>query len=142
MLLLATTLNVHAAEIPKWMAGSWRGESGGAKMEEHWTSADGGVMLGMHRDVFANGKVGFEFLRIVQEKDGTLVYLAMPSGRPATPFPLKTITDSRIVFENAEHDYPQRIIYWRDGERLCARTEGTIHGKAESEEWCWARYAP
>ena len=130
---------VFLATLPQWMAGSWQGTSDNVKMEEHWTVPGGGVMLGMHRDVMPSGKFAFEFLRI-EQKDDSLVYLAMPSGRPATPFPLKTMTDSRVVFENAEHDYPKRIIYWRDGARLCARTEGTIRGKEESEEWCWSRF--
>ena len=131
MLLLFASVNAHAAVMPSWMSGAWRGESAGTRMEEHWTSPDGGVMLGMHRDVKRGGKFSFEFLRI-EEKDGSLVYLAMPSGRPATPFPLKTITKDRVVFENPEHDFPQRIIYWRDGKRLCARVEGKIGGKEES----------
>jgi Domain of unknown function (DUF6265) len=119
------------------MAGSWTGESGGVEMEEHWTSAAGGVMLGMHRDLKPNGRTAFEFLRVEQQKNGTLVYQAMPMGRPATPFKLKTITSSRVVFENLEHDFPQRIIYWRDREKLCARVEGTIQGRVELEEYCW-----
>jgi len=54
---------------------------------------------------------------------------------------MKSSDKTRIVFENLEHDYPQRILYWRDGEKLCARTEGEIDGKSESEEWCYARIA-
>jgi hypothetical protein len=135
-LLMAAQLN--AADFPSWMAGAWGGTADGVKMEEHWTSADGGLMLGMHRDVASNGKTSFEFLRI--EKKGTaLVYQAMPSGRPPTPFTLKTSTADRVVFENLRHDFPQRILYWRAGERLCARVEGKISGKAMSEEWCWSR---
>lgn len=128
---------ILAANLPTWMTGSWQLKTAGVTMEEHWTSADGGVMLGMHRDVMKDGKTSFEFLRI-EQKDGALVYLAMPGGKPATPFPLKSSTDSRIVFENLTHDFPQRIIYWRDGKKLCARVEGTIGGKEEAEEWCWA----
>lgn len=130
-------LAMLAADLPSWMAGSWTGERNGTVMEEHWTTAGGGVMLGMHRDV-RSGRASFEFLRIEKTSD-SLVYQAMPGGRPATPFPLKSATESRVVFENLEHDYPQRIIYWRDGDRLCARTEGTIRGRDESEEWCWTR---
>jgi len=130
----------RAAEMPSWMQGSWRAESHGTRMEEHWTSAGGGVMLGMHRDVDPKGKFAFEFLRI-EQKDGSLVYLAMPSGRPATPFPLKSNTADKVIFENLQHDFPQRIIYWRDGRKLCGRVEGTIGGKEESEQWCWSRFA-
>ena len=130
-------LLVAAVVFPTWMTGSWTAEMNGMKMEEHWTSASGGVMLGMHRD--AGKKTSFEFLRIEQQKDGSLVYQAQPGGRPATSFALKSIDDSRVVFENPKHDFPQRIIYWRKGEELCGRVEGTIGGKSESEEWCWTR---
>jgi hypothetical protein len=91
----------------------------------------------MHRDI--GRKTSFEFMRIEQTDDGALVYQAQPAGRPATPFKLKSISESRVVFENAEHDFPQRIIYWRKGEQLCARVQGTIGGKPESDEWCWNR---
>jgi hypothetical protein len=137
--LLATA--AYAADLPSWMAGSWGGTVDGVKMEEHWSTADGNVMIGMHRDVQPGGKASFEFLRIERAGD-KVTYLAMPGGRPATPFPLKTATASRVVFENLKHDFPQRIIYWRDGDRLCARVEGMIREKTESEEWCWQRLSP
>ena len=136
--LLFVSLSAAAADLPSFMTGSWRDDAGG---EEHWTSAKGSLMTGMHRDVHANGGVSFEFLRIEKTKDGSLVYLAMPSGHPATPFPLKSITDTKVVFENPQHDFPQRIIYWREGAKLCARVEGTMNGKAAGEEWCWVRFA-
>ena len=135
-LLMAAQLN--AADFPSWMAGSWSGTAGGVKMEEHWTAPDGGLMLGMHRDVAPGGKASFEFLRI-EKKGDALVYQAMPGGRSATPFTLKTSTADRVVFENRAHDFPQRIIYWRDGARLCARVEGKMSGNEMHEEWCWSR---
>jgi hypothetical protein len=138
ILLLALAAPVHGAELPAWMAGSWGGTSGGTVMEEHWTSPAGGLMLAMHRDVTVKGKTSFEFLRI-EIRDGKPVYLAMPGGRPETPFPMKSQESTRIVFENLEHDFPQRIIYWRKSDQLCARVEGTMRGKVESEEWCWGR---
>jgi hypothetical protein len=123
--------------FPMFMSGSWSSEVNGVRMEEHWTSAAGGLMLGMHRDI--GRKTSFEFMRIEQVDDGSLVYQAQPSGRSATPFKLKSMSESRVVFENLDHDFPQRIIYWRKAEQLCARVEGTIGGKPESEEWCWNR---
>lgn len=127
-----------AADFPSWMTGSWRANVGGAKVEEHWTTAEGGLMIGSNRTIPPKGKTSFEFLRI-QEKDGVLAYHAQPGGRPPTVFPLKSLTSSRVVFENVKHDFPQRVIYWRDGARLCARVEGMMNGKLEGEEWCWTR---
>src|SRR6476646_3452218 len=140
LLLMLAAVSVDPlsrASFPDWMAGSWGGVIDGTTMEEHWTSPSGGMMLGMHRDVKSGAKTEFEFLRI-ERQDHKLVYQAMPYGHPPTPFPLKTMDASRVVFENPQHDFPQRIIYWRKDEKLCARVEGTIGGKQESEEWCWA----
>ena len=115
-----------------WMAGSWSGSVRGIEMEEHWTAPKGNSMIGIHRDVDKGRTLLFEFLRIEQLGD-QIVYLSMPNGRsPATPFPLKELSGTRVVFENPEHEFPQRIIYWKDGNDLRARIEGTMNGKAGS----------
>lgn len=134
---LVFALPVAAAELPEWMAGSWSLAAEGRHVEEHWTTASGGMMVGMGKTV-AKGKATFEFFRIAM-KDGALAYLAMPQARPETVFRMKTSEESRAVFENLAHDFPQRVIYWRDGERLCARIEGLLRGKLESEEWCYTQ---
>jgi len=121
-----------------WLSGSWSGTSGGVDMEEHWTAPKGDSMIGVHRDVAKGRTSSFEFLRIEQQGD-QIVYLSMPNGQcPATAFPLKEASGARVVFENPQHDFPQRIVYWKDGQNLRARIEGTINGKAGSEEWRWS----
>jgi len=122
-----------------WMAGSWSGTTArGIDMEEHWTAPKGNSMVGIHRDIGKGRTLLFEFLRIEQQGD-QIVYLSMPNGRsPATAFPLKEVSGTRVVFENPTHDFPQRIIYWKDGNDLRARIEGTMNGKAGSEEWRWS----
>jgi hypothetical protein len=143
LLPAGTAFSQTAAEqtMPSWMAGAWASDSDGVRMEEHWTKGGSGLMVGMHQDLTPDGKSSFEFLRI-ERRDGKLVYLAMPRARPETPFLLKSVSSNRIVFENREHGYPLRIIYWLDRGHLCARTEGTVKSKAVSEEWCWGRMAP
>ena len=121
-----------------WLAGSWSGEARGIVMEEHWTRPAGNSMVGMHRDVGKGRTLVFEFLRIEQRGD-QITYLSMPNGRsPATPFPLKELSGTRVVFENPAHDFPQRVIYWKDGDDLRARIEGTMNGKPGSEERRWS----
>ena len=141
IVVLFIASSAAAADFPTWMKGSWRTTLGGAKVEEHWTSAEGGLMLGTNRTINSKGKTSFEFIRI-QEKDGVVAYIAMPGGGKATTFPLKSLTSSRVVFENLKHDFPQRVIYWKDAKRLCARVEGTMNGKLEGEEWCWDSFTP
>jgi hypothetical protein len=143
--VLAAVLG-RGAQAPKpsmndlaWLAGSWTGSEGGIDMEEHWTAPKGNSMIGVHRDVGKGRTLSFEFLRIEQQA-AQVVYLSMPNGRsPATAFPLKESSAGRVVFENPTHDFPQRIIYWKDGNDLRARIEGTMNGKAGSQEWRWSR---
>jgi hypothetical protein len=134
------------AEAPKakldqlaWMAGAWQGPDGDAQVEEHWIAPKGGTMLGVNRTVSGGRTVEFEFLRIEQQGD-SLVYLASPGGRPATPFKLVESGEARAVFENPNHDFPRRVSYRLNADgSLTARIEGTRGGKPASKEWTWRR---
>jgi hypothetical protein len=46
------------------------------------------------------------------------------------------------VFENKEHDFPQRILYWRGKGALHARIEGLRDGQPRSLEWRWMPTPP
>ena len=102
------------------------------------TLATGGLMLGVHRDVAGGKAVHFEFLRI-ESTPGGIVYLASPQGKPATPFKMVESAKERVVFENPDHEYPRRILYWLADGKMHARIEGTPRGKAKSEEWVWGK---
>ena len=125
------------------MADPGQAASRGIEMEEHWTAPKGNSMIGIHRDVAKGRTLLFEFLRIEQQGD-QIVDLSMPNGRsPATPFPLKEAALAHgSCSRHPMHDFPQRIIYWKDGNVLRARIEGTMNGKAGSEEWRWSPGCP
>lgn len=72
----------------------------------------------------------FEQLRLFQ-RGGRAVYHAEPSGQTGADFEAKSTSDTMVVFENATHDFPQRIIYRKRGaDSLIARIEGTMNGQA------------
>jgi hypothetical protein len=122
-----------------WMAGNWSGVQGGVEMEEFWQEPRGNIMLGLHRDVAGGRTVSFEFLRIEATPEA-IIYWASPGGRPATPFRLIEQKEKRVVFENAKHDFPQRVIYWLgDDGALHAKIEGRMNGKPAAKEWTWRR---
>ena len=122
-----------------WFEGHWQGVSGGVAMEEQWTSVRGGALLGLHRDVKGERMVSFEFLRIQATAEGTFYY-ASPRSKPPVAFKLKELGERRAVFENLQHDFPQRILYWLDAAgAMHARIEGPQAGKTVSEEWVWTR---
>ena len=124
-----------------WMAGNWTGTQDGVEMEELWQRPKGNTMLAVHRDIKDGRTVSFEFLRIEATAEA-ITYWASPRARPATPFKMIEQSSQRVVFENAEHDFPRRIIYWMTGDKMLhAKIEGTMGGKPASEEWTWRRTA-
>jgi hypothetical protein len=122
-----------------WLTGSWMLVSNDAVSEEHWTRPSGGTMLGVNRTVIKGRTVAFEYVRIESTPHG-IVYLASPKGRhPPTRFALTESGPRWVVFENRTHDFPQRIVYERKGDRLEARIEGEQDGTPITEQWTWRR---
>ncbi len=123
-----------------WIAGDWQTAAGErAQSEEHWTRPAGGSMIGMSRTLVGDKTVSFEFLRLDQRADG-IYYVASPKGRcPATDFKLTRLNGREAIFENPEHDFPQRIIYRRTAEGLSARVEGTRNGQVRGTDYPYRR---
>jgi hypothetical protein len=117
-----------------WMTGTWVHEQGAERVVESWLGPGNGLMVAANLSTWPGGKRTYEYLRISETPEG-FSYFASPGGRTPVEFKLKESGARRVVFENAAHDFPQRIIYWRDGEALVARIEGTIKGSPRSQEW-------
>ena len=104
-----------------WLAGTWNGADGSIAFQERWTTPAGGAMLAVSRTLKGDRMVAFEFLRIV-ERDGTLIYIAQPNGRPPTEFTLTAITADSATFENPAHDFPKMIRYTK-------RADGSLEAR-------------
>jgi hypothetical protein len=125
-----------------WLAGCWLQQGREAGSVEQWMAPAGGVMLGMARTLKNGRTVEFEFMQIRADGDGRLVYVAQPQGRPPTEFTLLRQAEAEAVFENAAHDFPQRVSYRRDPpDRLVARIEGSVNGKARGIDFPMQRTA-
>lgn len=133
----AVTFSAATLDGLAWMSGSWATTSEKGSSEELWTDPSGGLMLGIHRDVPTDRDTQFEFLRI-EERDGVVSYIAQPGGKPPTAFRLMALEGEKATFENPDHDFPQRIIYWIDDGKLCARAEA-IAEPGKGPQWCWGR---
>ena len=119
-----------------WLSGYWTAEIDGTKMEELWLSVSNGSMIGIHRDTFKSGKVFFEYLRI-EQIGNSIIYFASPQGRKPTRFQLISIEQNKVIFENPEHDFPQRIIYTLNYDTLVARIEGVADSIFKFSQWKW-----
>jgi len=145
-LLLAIGVAVTGAELQaspierlSWLAGCWESDDGDRRVEEQWMEPRGGMMVRMSRTVAGGKAIEFESMRI-HEGNGRLIFTARPSGQSEVSFESSELNRWRVVFENAAHDFPQRIIYSRqeDGS-LLARIEGEEAGKASGVDYLMRR---
>ena len=119
----------------RFLAGAWEMNVPERELTitEHWMQPLGGGMVGMGRTVVGEKMKSWESLRMVQTETG-IEYIAKPSeNQQETTFKLTKLTPTEAVFENPEHDFPQRIIYRLiDENSLTARIEGTRDGQTRS----------
>lgn len=135
LLLHAGAAGAGATDLA-WLAGTWCGDDDGTWNEEVWLAPRGGSLVGAHRDTRGDALRGFEYFRIVEDGDA-LVYWAQPGGKPAVAFRGKPAGQT-IDFVNAQHGFPKRIRYRREGDTLYARIDdGTDDGPRH--EWSWQR---
>ncbi len=116
-----------------WLEGTWVSASGQRTVEEHWTSAAGGVMFAVSRTLAGDRLVEFEYLRIV-ERGGGLFYVAQPKGQPPTEFAATQVSPTSVRFENPQHDFPKVIRYEK---RADGTLRAAIAGAAGQREMSW-----
>ena len=120
-----------------WLSGDWRRCKDGEIVEERWLGPRGGLLIGANL-TSSKGKASYENLRIAAS-DESWTYWAAPMGRTPVPFRMVETGVQRAVFANPEHGFPARILYWREGDELLARIEGTIKDKPAALEWRFAK---
>lgn len=121
---LANAQQPAQADRLAWLAGCWEQRGSNRLIMETWMPPLGGAMIGASRTVVGGALREFEHIRITTDS-GRLVYTALPSGQREAKFPAISVSDTSIVFENLQHDFPQRIIYRKRGvDSVIARIEG------------------
>lgn len=129
------------ADSLAWLSGCWQFERAGRRVREQWMPPDGGALLGMSRTVKDGALLEFEFVRI-ESRDGRLHYVAKPSGQEEAAFALARSGPDEVLFENPQHDFPQRIGYRRQSkDSLLAWVEGSRDGRDRRLEFPYQRVA-
>ena len=120
-----------------WLSGHWRTEMQAQEWsEELWSGSEGGTLIGVSRTIRGDRTHFFEFMRIAVDEQGS-AFFASPAGAPAARFPMVEARQNFVAFESATHDYPQRIVYRRDGDTLIATISLADGSRAHS--WTFRR---
>lgn len=116
LLLILVSWPGHAQNLD-WLVGCW--ESFENYSKEVWVKNPDGSLLGFSASIERN-EIAFYELLYIREVGGVLTYTAHPSGQNPAVFVIQESDEQRVVFENSSHDYPQRIVYEREGNALTA----------------------
>ena len=135
--ILAAAAVAAPADL-SWMAGSWTHEKDGVITRETWLPPLGGTMSGAGQTNRPGKPAHSEFMTITTAPAG-LTFTAYVDAQPPTPFVAIASDPDSAVFENKAHDFPQRVMYRRCGQNLCAGIEGMIGGKPRAEYWTYVR---
>jgi hypothetical protein len=130
--------NPPALNSLSWLSGCWEGRQGEALIEEHWSKPEGQSMLGFSRTLKDVKTVRYAFLQMRQMPTG-LEYMLAAGELQRVSFKLAKADNGRYVFESAAHDFPQRIIYERQGAMMMTSVEGLLKGKPEKLEFIMRR---
>lgn len=122
-----------------WLKGCWEARNARRTIEEHWLAPRGHTMVNVGRTVRGDSLFEYELV-VVREQGERFAYEAHPSGQPTATFLSIEASDSTVVFENREHDFPQRVGYRRVGrDSLLAWIEGTVKGNIRRVEFPYQR---
>ena len=124
----------------EWISGCWASDDGKERIEESWMKPAGQSLIGMSRTV-AGGKTVFTEHLQIREVNGQIAYIvALGMGAKPVSFKLVKSSDSEVVFENPDHDFPQRIIYRHESaDALFARIEGQEKGVNKAMDFRYKR---
>ena len=125
-----------------WLIGQWEGIQGAGIYHEEWKNVSESELKGKAYMIKKGEIVNVEILNIHLNETG-IFYTADVSHNPSpVSFKLTNLSDNSFVFENPEHDFPQKISYEnKDNQFLFATVEAVKNGKIKKIEYNLKRIA-
>jgi Domain of unknown function (DUF6265) len=120
-----------------WLEGKWErvNTKPGKTGFEVWTKISSSEWKGMGVSLNGADTAFVEKLRLIVQ-DGTPYYVAdVPQNQDEVRFRISELTATGFVCENPAHDFPKKISYQRDGDKLKA----TISGNGKSIDYLFVK---
>ncbi len=131
-----TTIRTNNINKAQWIIGTWENKTKKGAIYETWGKINDNEFAGKSYIVKEKDTVVFESIRLVNEKDGVYYIPNVKNQNNDLPvrFAAKTISETELIFENPQHDFPQIISYTKIGtDSLVAKISGTKNGQQRQQ---------
>ncbi|AWI26037.1 hypothetical protein HYN49_09090 [Flavobacterium pallidum] len=122
-------------ENTRWLIGRWENDSRAGKLVEEWMAFNDSMLIGHAYFIIGQDTVFSEDLQLKQHED-SLSYLAKVNGQnnnKIVAFRMTSFRANQMVFENPQHDFPQKIVYSHKADSLIAEISGVEKGQPKTE---------
>ena len=146
-LLVVASGNTFSQQTPKqaredfkklaWLEGTWQrtNSHAGQTGTERWFKSSPFELEGYGVTLTGKDTLFLEKLRIIINEDRLYYVADVPENQQPVFFKLTEITKGGFVFENPNHDFPQKIVYQEENGILKA----TVSGNNKSVDFLFKR---
>ncbi len=125
-----------------WIAGKWENISDSSRFYENWEKMNDSVFAG-EAFVIESGETVFSEKISIEKKGSDIFYFAnVADQNNGQPIPFKLISSSlnEVIFENKDHDFPNKITYSQiSGDSMMVKIEGLRMRKSHTEYFPFTR---
>lgn len=133
-----TTQRYNQIKELAWLEGTWLNQTKDGLFTEQWTKVNDSVFTAVSAVTKDKDTLFYETVVLDQKGDSLHYIVTTPKQNDAKPvsFTLKSFTANSYIFENKQHDFPQRITYTKvTNDSLIAEISGTQNGKPAVEQF-------
>ncbi|MEX0966176.1 MAG: DUF6265 family protein [Bacteroidia bacterium] len=118
-----------------WLPGGWESKAGSSMIVEEWQQSSSKEWTGRGMLVKEGDTTVFEKLKITRKEKNYYYVADILENSESTWFKIIEINDSSFTCINPEHDFPKKIVYLRNGDRLSV----VISGDGKEREFNFLR---
>jgi hypothetical protein len=121
-----------------WFLGKWENLTPEAHFKENWIRKNDSTFTAQSIVIAKKDTVFYENIVLEQKKDSLLYIVSAKDQNKEKPvsFYLTSASDTKLVFENPKHDYPNKIVYAKiTNDSMLATIFGSQNGKQQKEDF-------
>ena len=126
----------------EWLIGNWQKQTEKGVLTESWQKLDDSTLVGQSYFIDGVDTLSSESIRI-EQRNRKLFYIPTVKGQNngmVVNFNLTSVNDSSLIFENPEHDFPQKITYNKmKNDSLMAEISAILNGNLKSQKFLMGR---